>query len=371
VTLRALLAALALATVLGACESVIGAHFDAEDVDCKHAQPPPRPNLVNGGEETADIVAAITKVEFGDTPRSDGVPGYRLFGFDLDGVCSNLGEPPSCRGYDWANPDLTDGKDGIDNSAGAMIAAQKQFFARQDPYASEKITHEIQAGDTAPIGIVRVRGWNLQNDDDKVTVDWYVPVKYGAPARLDGSDAWPVRRSSLKLGAQTTGIFTDSRFHDDAAYVSNYRLVAHLPLQTPLLIKDVDFVTQGITLVMTLTPYDGGPHIVDGTFGGFVKLRDVFHVTPQVTTNLFTKICNDNKIIYPLVRTYFCRFADSLADGRHDPDAPCDAITMGGFFEPTPVKLGPEADDPPSDPCPPETDPTNDTCFTPGQPPPE
>jgi hypothetical protein len=366
-------APLVLFVATAACESVIGADFDTKTVECKHVKPPARPAVQNaGGEDKSDILAAITTVDAGDRKLADGTFGYRTIGFDLDGVCSNLGERPTCRSYAWAFPDPTDGVDGIDNQGGALIAAQKSIFG-QDPLTSEKIGQGIATGSYAPLGIVRVRGYNLADDDDHVEVDWYVGDVFGvdenkkpiAP-KLDDSDAWPIREGAFENGerrAPDAGIDTPyprSIYRDPNAYVNLYTLVAHLPRGTPLRIAKADFVTEGLTVVLKLA-YHPMPRIVSGTVTGFVRLKSVFEGLPAIAAAFDFPACKGS-IVYPRVKTYFCRFADSHSDGRNDPDAPCDAISMGFSIGATNVKPGPARPAPPRVTCSPETDPATDSC---------
>jgi hypothetical protein len=372
--LRTGLCGVALLILLGACESVISADFDVRSVECsKHRVPPGPPAVRNAGGD-AELFVAITKIDFGDTRRPDGTPGYDNIGFDLDGVCSNRGQRPVCRGFDWAIPEPSDGVEGIDNGSGKMIAAQKQFFAKQDPLASAKLSDEITRGETSPIAVIRLRGWNRQNNDDEVEVDWYLPAKLGTPLKGDGTDAWPISQGSFENSelrpTADTKPYPVAKFRDGHAYVTNYQLVVHLPKGTPLRIKDVDFVTEGLTLSMSLSPYPA-PRVLDGTFGGFVRLANIFHVAPQVGKAFSFSICRGS-IIYPLVRTYFCRFADARADGRPSPDEPCDAMSVAGFFDTTTAaQAGPSVPDDSPATCTPETDPTNETCDAPGPLPPE
>jgi hypothetical protein len=367
------IAALAIFFATAACESVIGAEFDTTTVECKHVKPPQRPAVQNaGGEATGDILAAITTVDAGDRKLADGTFGYRTIGFDLDGVCSNLGERPTCRSYAWAFPDPTDGVDGIDNQGGALIAAQNSLFG-QDPLTSEKITRGIAEGSHAPLGIVRIRGYNLADDDDHVEVDWYVGDVFGVdankkpiPPKLDDNDAWPIREGLFENGEQrapdatTDTPYPRSVFRDPNAYVNLYTLVAQLPRGTPLRIAQADFVTEGLTVVLKLA-YHPTPRVVSGTVTGFVRLKSLFEGVPTITSAFKFDACKDS-IVYPRVKTYFCRFADSHSDGRNDPDTPCDAISMGFSIGATNVKPGPTKPAPTPVTCSPETDPSTDSC---------
>ena len=142
--LRSILVPLFALLALAACESVIGADFsDVREVDCKHASPPARPKVVGGGDQ--EVLVAITSIDVGETNDPAGRPRFREIGFDLDGVCSNLGERPACRSFAWARPDPTDGIDGIDNAAGAMMHGQIEAF-NLDPFKSAGVSEKIREG---------------------------------------------------------------------------------------------------------------------------------------------------------------------------------------------------------------------------------
>lgn len=354
--------ALALAGVVGlnACATVIGAEFDdARSVECKHAAPPPRPTVSNaGGEE--EVLVAITSVEVGDELAPSGAAGFREIGFDLDGVCANLGERPPCRTFDWAKGDPTDGVDGIDNAGGALMAAELEVF-NISPFTSATVTKGIGEGKVAPLALLRIRKYNLRVVDDLVELDWYVAEPLGKKPTLDGTDAWPMWEGTL-ASTPTAGELPTSRYRDPQAYVSNYTLVAHLPPGTPIKFQNVTFPSEGLTLSLKLG-YDP-LRVTSGVVGGVLKASELFRRMPQMT-QAFTlgTICRDDPS-YPQVKSYFCRFIDSRADLRPAPDSSCDAISLGMRFGTTIVKAGPLAPEPTFGGCPSERDPATDTCET-------
>jgi hypothetical protein len=353
---------------LTACEAVIGADFDdIQTSECRHAAPPKRSSVVNaGGEE--EVLVAITSIDLGDEELPDGRRPYREIGFDLDGVCSNLGERPTCRTFAWAKGDPTDGVDGIDNGGGALMHAELEVF-NIAPFTSKTVTQGIRSGTVAPVALLRVRNYNLRVKDDSVTLDWYLAEAKGVTPEtkplLDGSDAWPIWDGTLEQGTSFTpsGSLPNSRFRDADAYVEDYTLVARLPPGTPLKLQNVSFMTEGLTISLKLG-YDP-LRVSSGVIGGMLSAKELFRKMPEMTQAFkIGSICREDPS-YPTVKAYFCRFIESRSDARTAPDESCDAISLGMRFETTIVKPGALSPEPTFKGCSPENDPSTDTCENP------
>lgn len=359
--------------LLASCEPLIGASFDeTTTVSCNHTPSPPRPLVQNAGGSDEGLVA-ITSIDVGDAKLPDGTPAYLTIGFDLDNSCSNLSERPSCKAFSWAKPDITDGPNGVDNGGGALMYAEPEVF-NIAPFSSEAVTSGIRQGVIAPIALLRIRNYNDRVVDDDVSLDWYVAEESHAgtrptsPPLLDGTDEWPIWEGTVDgpLVSNAVTFETSSKFRDAHAYVTDYKLVAKLPPGTPLKLQNVTFITEGITLELTLA-YNP-LRVVAGVLGGLVRSDELFRKMPQMTNVFGVPTLCTNDPTYPRVKAYFCRFIDSLHDGHHDPDAPCDAISMGMRFGATIVKPGPLRPDPLHDKCPAEQDPANDSCSIPAPP---
>jgi hypothetical protein len=319
-----------------------------------------------GGDE--EVLVAITSIDLGDEELPDGRRAYREIGFDLDGVCANLGERPTCRTFAWAKGDPTDGVDGIDNGGGALMHAEVEVF-NIAPFTSKTVSQGIRTGTVAPVALLRIRGYNLRVKDDSVTLDWYLAEAKGttpeAKPQLDGSDAWPIWDGTLEQGTSFTpgGSLPPSRFRDADAYVEDYTLVARLPAGTPLKLQNVSFTTEGLTIALKLG-YDP-LRVSSGVLGGMLSAKELFRKMPEMTQAFkIGSICREDPS-YPTVKAYFCRFIDSRSDGRSAPDQPCDAISLGMRFETTIVKPGALTPEPTFAGCTPENDPSADTCENP------
>jgi hypothetical protein len=358
--------------VVTGCESVIGADFaPVETVECKHAGPPPRPAEQNGGG-SEEVVVGITGVDVGDRDLPDGSRAYRHIGFDLDHACSFRGDRPTCHAFDWAKPDVIDGADGIDNGGGGLMYAEKSLFGIA-PFASDVVTEGIKKGTVAPLAILRLRGYNLRVVDDSVELDWYIAQPRGAAGgivtpRLDGTDEWPIWEGSVEPGSvppPSGQPYPPSRFRDGSAYVADYTLVAKLPQGTPLKLQNVSFTTEGLTVMLKLA-YDPF-RVVGGTIAGYVRAVELFRKMPQMTQEFKLGTICKTDVSYPRIKTYFCGFIESHADGRNEPDAPCDAISIGMELQTTIVKHGPIAADSSYASCAPEADPSTDSCANPAE----
>jgi hypothetical protein len=368
-TRRRLAPALACAALLGAgCERIIGADFGSvEIVNCAHVAPPGRPDVQASGGNVA-LTIAVHSVDLGDTTDQNGNPGYRSIGFDLDGVCTNETQAPSCRPVPWANGDPTDGFDGRDNGIGRLVFEEALEFGSA-PVTSQTITSGTQDGTLAPVGIVRIRGYNLRVDDDQVEVDWYLPLRLtagdaGRTPAWDGGDVWPITLGTLvDAGTESGGSGNDSYppsiFRDPNAYVSNYTVVAHIPSMVIQLSNVPASVEQvAVMLSLAINPL----RLVRATIAGRVRLSELFSKLPQITQQFGVGAICLGDPSYPRLKQFFCSHAEILASGQVDPSVDCDALSFAISFDGAPVQLGPPAPQPVASGCPPATDPAQDDC---------
>jgi hypothetical protein len=366
-----------MAALLGAgCEQIIGANFGVETVECAHAEPPGPPNIqATGGD--AELVFAINWIDTGDGTEGDGGPNYKSIGFDLDGVCANQGQAPSCQPVAWAHGDNTDGVGGIDNAIGNVMFSEQHGFGGAMPLVCRDLNAAMNAGTNVPIAVLRVRGYHPGSDDDQVDVDWYVPGKLtdadGGPAMpaWNGSDVWPIHADSLADGGldqQPDGApaYPRSIFHDSTAFVTSYQIVTHLPADTLLTLANVTYPIKALELVIHLSPGGGGIRASDGVAGGRLTTKTFFQELRAITTAIGVPLCA-NDPTYPRIKTFLCAFPDVLASGA-DPNAQCDAYSLGFNFKVAPVQLGPTVPTPRSPSCPAGADPATDSCEDGGSP---
>ena len=374
----ALGAGLVLALLAGVgCEKIIGADFGGvQAVSCAHVQPPGPPSDAQGAGGEAEFVFALASADLGDTDNA-GVPGYKSIGYDVDGLCTNESQGPSCQSFAWSGADPTDGFDGRDNAIGRLMYEEKAQFGSA-PLSSQTLSDGIKNGAIAPLGIVRVRNYDQRSDDDQVDVDWYTPLTLEEAAGVDGGeqdagvitpgwdggDVWPLQPESVATDGGPEGApYPNATSRDPSAYVSNYTVVSHLPSGTVLRLQNVPFALDTPILVINLgiNPF----RVVGGTFSARIRLTELFKRLPEVTTQFgIGSICKGDPG-YARIKQYFCSYAEIRDDGTVDPSSPCDAVSVAFNFQALPVKLGPTVTLPPGTFCPPATSPASDTCTNP------
>ena len=98
-----------------------------------------------------------------------------------------------------------------------------------------------------------------------------------------------------------------------------------------------------------------------GVLTGRWKVADLFAMIGTLEDN-DEPICTDHALYEP-VKNILCNFPDITADVS-GAAAPCDALSFGMGFEARPAHLGFILDTLQTavSPCPPATDPANDTC---------
>jgi hypothetical protein len=157
-----------------------------------------------------------------------------------------------------------------------------------------------------------------------------------------------------------------SSYRDPGAFVTKTSLVARFPrVQIPL--SNVYFDLKDVTLTAAVRRVGGTWILEDAILSGASSTNGLLGVVPQIGYVLFgISFCTDNKANYPKVKRFLCESADlppSLGDPR---SSTCTVTSLGARMETAPASLGPVVAPPPIPaPCPPETDPRNDTCDIP------
>ncbi len=323
---------------------------------CSHVRPPDPPAVTDAGGDI-DFVVATSSVDFGDV---SGDPGQ--FGYDLDFRCTCQGEGDSCLRESWASANACDGPDGRDNQAGVFISTMSQLFG---DFGSASWTQGATEGDWSLL--LRVRDYNGQPDDDQVELDWYVadqywedkPDKSHVPA-WDGSDTWPIRKTSLAPDAWGQVDIESPLYFDEHAYVNGGVLVGSLN-ETELQLG-AEYSIEMIGAFITARIEEGplGWTLTEGVLASRWKLNTLLGQISRIEL-LGMPVCT-NHPAYSSVKDQVCAFAD-IYSGVGAPTTPCDSISMGMAFETVPAGFGAivdEGSDPP--PCDPSVDPSQDSC---------
>jgi hypothetical protein len=350
---------------------------------------PPAANGDDGNMSELDFTVAVRTIDLGE---DDVEEGPRV-GYDLDNTCTCLEDAgPSCVVPDFATEDHCDGPGGIDNAVAQLFNYASVF--NEQAFDSQFQSENAEQGDWSLI--VRVQQYNGQANDEQVVVSLYAsPGMQEDPClgpdpmpAWDGSDRWPVDSVSLETagaggfggsgsggeGGECVGGYgghqgydvDQPRFFDAAGYVAGGVVVANVPEAGLSFVNDDGVVQIKLVagfLTARIEALADGYGLRDGVLTGRWRLSDFF-----ATLNRFTSggepLCTDSAI-YALVKNAVCKFPDIAAE--IDPNTPCDALSFGMSFSADPAQIGAVNVNPASNQglCPPETDPTFDSCENP------
>jgi hypothetical protein len=314
----------------------------------RNDRPPPKSD-----RDVGPIYLAVASMRLGSLDEEGRVDpnAWQDFGLDIDGVCTASetcpGEdrPPSCKAGASQLP--RDGRYCRDNTFGRLeySAALVPQLAKTYGLSDDAFNCALCAGHYT--FLVRITGYNGEPDDDRVRVDLYPSPGLERPLPWDCSQPswssqpcftpdmpWTVQRDVLVEDRGGPDL-PDSKIFDDQAFVRDGYIVTHLPEDTlfwfpgykalvvayPLRIQKgvvVGKISRGADAVWTIT---------DGVIAGRAKRDDIL--------NGFRLIgfCDTNdKDNYELMSTFVDDNLDVLADGRSDPNVPCDAMSVGLLF---------------------------------------
>jgi hypothetical protein len=264
--------------LLSACEafdaSLLDASIDAAGV-CNPKRPPPAPGP--SGADGPEIVFALRDVTFEQAAPFD-------LAYDLDGLCSaepdRTSECTAPSGSDFE----PDGPDGTDNVVGRVVIPSIVVF--HGPV--DVPLREQQALGLGTI-LLRVRGWNGEDDDDRVSVA-FAGGAFGTPPLMDGSapplpppgmlpppPVWDGRDYFWAKDADFGGDPETPRYSDDAAYVIDRVLVARPPDGASFVLVSSDasleVVLSGALFTATIDP--GGTGLSSAILAGRWRGTDV------------------------------------------------------------------------------------------------
>ncbi len=305
------------------------------------------------------VVAAFNSIDIGI--GIDG--GVHAYGYDLDGVCTCPG-PPSCAQEDNA-PESCDDDAGRDDTAVLLFLV----LGAATPTGTFRIDQGLRNGQYGLL--IAISGYNLELNDDKVVVDFYVSnglnrtADGGIPSpQLDGRDLWTIDPGSLKGDPQDVLKITSCAdnpqcqplYTDDQAYVSNGSVVAHIGRPIPIAFGDRSFLggaTMNLSdaiIVGQLSPFQlpqGGVSfkLTGGTIAGrwpTSQLLSTLSTVPDPASD-GGFVCGSSSSTYGLIKSVTCGAADisqSSTNDNNTPLAACDAISVGMQFTAVPAQLG-------------------------------
>ena len=336
---------------------------DQSDAGCSRALPPDPPSVVDAGGDISFVVAS-SSIDFGDKPGGNPLE----IGYDLDMRCTCQGEANGCLRESWATEEACDGPGGRDNMTGKFLASLGGLFSG---LGSESWSQGTTEGLWSLL--VKVSGYNGLPDDDRVKLDWYIPAEFfyfqdggKDPPKWDGTDAWPIRTTSLVVPGDGVSWDLDKPvYFDDRAYVRDGVLVASV--STAKIHINADYVLEftGGLLTAKVVNKDGAWVLEDGLVAGRWPLQNILSQISRTQDPVFNLPICTNSPVYPQVKKMICSFAD-ICSGVGTPTTPCNAVSAGLRFSTAPARLGPIVETgPPSVYCAPEVDPAQDSCGAP------
>jgi hypothetical protein len=380
------------------CAKIIGADFDAARLEpatshdasidrstpaeantCDLLVAPERPPNLAPATDEIEFTVVVRTIDFGDSAPDGGTPGYLTTGYDIDGLCTRPSGPAPCVPQPWIGGFHEDGPRGQDDAVASLMLNQLSTFG-VNAVGSAATNEAVRIGRDAPIAVVRVRGFGGLGEDDHVEVDWFAVTALRGPSdggvtagdagavapRFDSSDEWPVLSTSLTDRTVTNPSAMVSTYRDPHAFLTKTTLVARFPrVQIPL--SNVYFDVTGVTLTAAVRRVGGNWMLQDVTLSGASTTNSLLGVVPAIGYVLFgISFCSDNQANYPKVKRFLCESADLPPSLGDPPSSTCTMTSLGAFMETAPASLGPVVAPPPvPTPCPPATDPRNDSCDIP------
>jgi len=352
-------ALLALLPAAAGCQvydaSLVDAGTDAGTFDagsCANRVPPPRPD-VEDGADAEEVLFGLRMVVLS---QEDG-DLWRTIGLDLDGNCTQ--EPSfasECVPPRRSRPPV-DGEDGIDNVFGSDL------FPLVDLAVGGLEETAQAAQEEGKLPVVRIRGWNGEDDDPRVDVaitnaiytvpamgDMPIPhmVENFAPVDMMGDPVPFPAWDGTDFGFFRLATFFDGdparpTIRDDNAYVSNRFVVAQLPERVEIL-----FPADDVGVLVRLTDAtavgrisDDGLTLENAVVSGRWSIIDLLSTAENVG------ICPESDSYNILLGQL-----DSIADVRSRPGTggegiECDALSLGVQFTGTRLRWGGLVEGPP------------------------
>lgn len=322
----------------------------AGGASCVHRSWPERPDGVGGGD--VEFWVAINSIAV----QAEGEP----VGLDLDGYCTCQGDESSC--VPPGGGEACDDAEGVDNQLVTLFDALSLALGGADPaqYYSERAS----AGEWSLL--LRISDYNGQANDPEIRLAWYGTYGFVGLPTWDGTDVWPIIESSVvPLAEGGDGTIDSPRSQDDHAYVADSTLVASLPADSELVLAGgasrMALRFTGALVTGTIHDEAGRWTLQDGLIAARLSEEDLFYSLSSLRDELGEPYCTDS-VYYLGAKPVLCQARDILST-QGTASQPCDALAIGmGFvaWAALPGAVVPAVQPPPG--CPPETDPTDDSC---------
>lgn len=313
------------------------------------ARSPCPPQTADTADDIGEVVFAMRTMRFGmDATKPDD---WKSLGLDLDCLSTTkTGDPFACKRAASANATVVeDGLQGRDNSfarnVGGLVV-MLESWGMVDNVELKQNEYCEQGHNGILVGI---KGWNGLADDSRVEAAIYLSRgvrdatgQNEVPAIWDGSDPWSIDTSSLTVGDLP-------KFLDDAAYVANNVLVAHLPDGVQITFEGsttaLELALNKSTISMRIS--DDRKTASEGVFAGVWGAQ-----TALASMSAFAEqsgICSNNGA-FPTLIQIVANAPDARLDLVPKVDLACNAISFAMGFTAGRAKLGAKVTPPPKQP---------------------
>lgn len=333
------------------------------DRGCFSARAPRPEDRPAAGPSSAKVIPpiylAVQSTRLGSLSETGQLDNnaWQDIGFDIDGVCTGVescqGEdsPPSCKP---TVPQISlDGHDCRDNTFGRLeyAAALVPELSKTYGLSDDAFNCALCVGDYNYL--FRVSSYNGEPNDDRVRVDLYPSTGLDKPLPWDCRDpTWKdrpcftpeqqfqVTPESMREPRSGPDL-ADGVIFDDAAYVRDGYLIVKFPENTliyfpgfkALVVAYPIRIQKGIVAGKLNRDPDGVWRITDGTIGGRVFGTDLVKGFRELG------LCEQDPN-YFVMTDFVNKNLDVLADGRSDPNATCDAMSLGISFKAQQIVAG-------------------------------
>lgn len=331
------------------------------DRGCESARmPTPEDRPAPGSDKVIPpVYLAIQSTRLGslsETGQLDDT-AWKDIGFDLDGVCTGVDtcqgddSPPSCKP---TVPQIsTDGRVCRDNTFGRLEYAAALVPELSKPYGlnDDAFNCALCVGDYN--FLFRISSYNGEDNDDRVRVDLYPSPGLDKPLPWNCADpSWTTRpcftpEQQFQVTPESMNEprdgpdLADAKMFDDAAYVREGYLIVRFPDDAlvwfpgykALVVAYPIILQKGIVAGKLQRDPDGVWRITDGTIGGRVRGSDV------ITGFRNLGLCEADPN-YTVMTDFVNKNLDVLVDGRRDPNATCDGMSLGIAFKAQQVVAG-------------------------------
>ena len=298
--------------------------------------------------ETPGAVLAMDSLFFGDK-NPDGTAdsnAWKQYGFNVDGLTSTEASVDVCKPNSGGSPAKAypDGNSGIDNSFGKNVVP---VFLNVDKEFTTNASQDIKDGKFTIM--FRMDKLDPAADVPPFLTKLYIGADLGAAPAFDGSDCWPVIQSSL---TDVKDIDTAKIALDGSAVTGNQwssGAPTTIVLTVPVAGGALNLTIHKARITMDLDADHKGA--INGHIGGVLDTEDFVLQIKKVAGTVNPVLCS-GAIIDSIV-TQIRQASDIMKDGKQDPGATCDGISIGLGFQAKAIVLGgvAPASPPEEDPC--------------------